>query len=204
MSGRKLPDSVKAAIKRQQPGEAWRIGEGPRPASSVKPAPLSASRLTEIVDSEINKDGTITPIREAIERTKWGNKKTTDPDTGEVFDSALEWKCYRALVAEFGVRCVARQVSIPLPGGVRIRPDFVVFSPCVESFDDDPSPRIMLAVIDAKGPPPTRDWINKRKALFAALGVKISIAKTPGDAVSLALAAKHKSALPTHQEKQDV
>lgn len=195
MSGRKLPDSVKAAIKRQQPGEAWRIGEGPRPAISVKPAP-SQPRADKPDDRAL--------VREAIERTKWGNKKTTDPDTGEVFDSALEWKCYRALVAEFGVRCVARQVSIPLPGGVRIRPDFVVFSPCVESFDDDPSPRIMLAVIDAKGPPPTRDWINKRKALFAALGVKISIAKTPGDAVSLAIAAKHKAALPTHQEKQDV
>lgn len=190
MSRRPLPDSVKRAIARQRPDDAWRIGAGPRPASTIKPAAQPA-------------DDSPAPVA-GKRRAKFGNEKTTDAETGEVFDSKLEHRVWRALVSCYGSRSVVRQLSIPVGGGVRMRPDFAVFSPVDWSDPSNPRPRVLLALIDAKGPEPTQDWKNKAKLLYSVAGLTIFVARNEHEAITIVETAKARieAANPAPKESQ--
>lgn len=97
-------------------------------------------------------------------RSKYGNRKTVVD--GITFDSkreALYYKRLRLLQATGVIRGFARQVSILLPSGHRLRLDFVV----VENDG-------RIRWVDAKGYMTTA-WGIKRDEAQAALGVVIEL-----------------------------
>jgi len=108
-------------------------------------------------------------------RSKYGATKCKSAN-GESFDSKLERDVYEALVAKHGERRVMRQVSLTLPGGIRMRPDFMVITP--PAFEDIMPGQAIPAFVrffDAKGPEPTRDWKNKAKLLANHYGITVGI-----------------------------
>jgi hypothetical protein len=103
-------------------------------------------------------------------RQKYGNHKVERD--GMKFDSKLEAAVYARLCDEYGKERVFRQVSIPLGGGVRIRPDFMV----VTVLDYKTRGEVVVKFIDAKGYE-TEAFRTKRK-LLACRGIKIELARS--------------------------
>jgi hypothetical protein len=111
--------------------------------------------------------------------SKYGNVRraaaATDPGSeynGRVYDS----KDQAAYAAELDqqkragvLKAWIPEVSFPLPGGIRVRPDFLILD-----LDD----RMILR--DVKGMPPTQAWKNKAKQLLALYGLKIEIVRRSG------------------------
>lgn len=100
----------------------------------------------------------------AAARGKYRNQRVMHGD--EVFDSKLELACF----LEQRERCAAgelawflRQVSFPLPGGVRYRCDFLAVL-AVGGVE----------VIDAKGVL-TKEFVIKAKQMLAVYGIEILI-----------------------------
>jgi hypothetical protein len=160
---RTLPDSVRRAVLRQHP-DAFNV-----PAS--KPYEREAIEPVQLV-------GNGAPGWKGGKQRKYKNEPATDPDTGERFDSKLEMRVWKALVAKYGERNVMRQVSIMLPGGIRMRPDFIVLG-WIDAYGN--STRTWDRVIDAKGMPPTSDWNNKKKLLKATFGLECEIIRKPSE-----------------------
>ena len=102
-------------------------------------------------------------------RSKYGAVKCKSAN-GEAYDSKLERDIYEALVAKYGERRVMRQVSLTLPGGIRMRPDFMVIVSCPDEWGN-----VAVKFYDAKGPEPTRDWKNKAKLLANHYGITVGI-----------------------------
>jgi hypothetical protein len=146
MPRRKLPISVQKAIERQlarAPGANLNTGGKPK---------LSKHRN--------------------IERVVTDQQAMDHPGqlvAGERFDSGLEMNICMALRKRYGLRAVVRQVSIPLPGGVRMVPDFMVYR------HDRPA-----LFADAKGRA-TQEWKNKQKSIDAAYGIHVHELNKPGD-----------------------
>lgn len=98
-------------------------------------------------------------------RTKYGNRRT-EVD-GKKFDSKHEAEVYAELMLRVRageLKCVARQVSFDLPGGIRYIADFVTI---------DPDNRV--EVIDAKSEATRKNrvYINKRKQMRSEWGIEI-------------------------------
>lgn len=147
---RHVPDNVLRAARRQHP-ELFTVPET-KPFERVEPVQLVGNGAPG-------------------SRPKYGNKVVVDKETGQRFDSQLELRIFKALVAMYGQRNVARQMSFMLSGGVRMRPDFVVLG------TDNCGRRVIERVIDAKGAPPTRDWTNKAKQLAEAFDLHVEIVR---------------------------
>jgi hypothetical protein len=157
---------VRRAVLRQHP-DAFNV-----PAS--KPFERAAIAL-----SESRGDIGFETARARMPKTrKYHNEPVVDEDTGEKFDSKLEHRVWKALVAKYGERNVMRQVSIMLKGGVRMRPDFIVLG-WIDAYGN--STRTWERVIDAKGMPPTSDWNNKKKLLKAMFGLECEIIRKPSE-----------------------
>jgi len=129
------------------------------------PAPVASYRPTTAAQGE----EPATPVAR-----KFRNVPTTDEESGEHFDSRLECRVWRELVARYGRRNVLRQVSFCLPGRIRMRPDFVVLE---RSTTDGRA--VIARVIDAKGAPPTNDWRNKAKLMAATFDLHVEIVRDP-------------------------
>lgn len=160
---RQLPTSVERAARRQHP-ELFKVPE-------TKPFEREAVEPVQLV-------GNGAPGWKVAKQRKYKNEPVTDPDTGEKFDSKLEHRIWKALVAKYGERNVMRQVSIMLPGRIRMKPDFVVLG-WIEEFGT--STRVLRRVIDAKGAPPTSDWKNKKKLLLSSFGLECEIIRKPSE-----------------------
>ena len=98
-------------------------------------------------------------------KSKYGNRRTEYD--GKKFDSQHEAQVYAELlllVRAGRLKCVLRQVSFDLPGGIRYVADFVTI---------DPENR--AEVIDAKSEitRKNRVYINKKKQMLACLGLEI-------------------------------
>lgn len=89
---------------------------------------------------------------------------------GHRFHSKLEATFYCVLKRQWElgeIHYYLMQVPLHLPGGVKMIIDFVV--------KDDTGDFVYM---DVKGMPPTRDWINKKKAAEAHYGITIYEVKT--------------------------
>ena len=98
----------------------------------------------------------------AKSRNKYNAKPTTID--GIRFDSKKEARVYQDLVLQWKagqIRYFVRQVPIDLPGGVKMRVDFLV-------MHNDGHEQWL----DAKGKA-TRDWLNKKKIAEAIYPIKI-------------------------------
>jgi len=158
MTRRPLPASVQAAVDRQLAKGAPKIGklqQAAMKAHGAKPkrGKYNAHRSTVSPEEAHLSGGMLI--------------------AGESFDSDLERTICVALRARYTARRVMRQVSVTLPGGVRMRPDFVILR--------DNAPALWL---DAKGMI-KQDWINKRKQLLAAHGIDVVPITSPGQVKSL-------------------
>lgn len=106
-----------------------------------------------------------TPEMASAKRTKYGNRRT-EVD-GKRFDSAHEAEVYAALMLRVRageLKCVARQVSFDLPGGIRYVADFVTID--VEDRAE---------VIDAKSEATRKNrvYINKRKQMRSEWSIEV-------------------------------
>lgn len=151
---RVLPPNVERAARRQHP-ELFGV------ETKKEPAPLRMGR-----------DGQLRPGQ----TLRYGNTRVIDEKTGERFDSKLEHRVWKALVEKYGERNVMKQVTIPLPGGVKFKPDFIVLSPICEGEN-----RHLVGVFDAKGPKPSEAWRNKAKTLKAEYGLEVKIIRKPSE-----------------------
>lgn len=96
---------------------------------------------------------------------KYGNTPVTVD--GKRFDSKHEAEVYAELMLRVRageLKCVARQVSFDLPGGIRYIADFVTI---------DAENRV--EVIDAKSPATRKNrvYINKRKQMRSEWGIEV-------------------------------
>lgn len=155
---RQIPDSVRRAVERQHP-DAFNVPES-------KPFERTVSEPVQLVGNGAPRFG---------KQRKYRNEPVTDEDTGETFDSKLEHRIWKALVARYGQRNVMRQVSIMLPGRVRMKPDFIILG------ETEDGRRTIERIIDAKGMAPTRDWTNKAKQLRAEFKLPVEVVKKPSE-----------------------
>lgn len=105
------------------------------------------------------------PLKGKARATKYGNRRT-EVD-GKRFDSAHEAEVYGELMLRVRageLKCVARQVSFDLPGGIRYVADFVT----IDAED-------RAEVIDAKSEATRKNrvYINKRKQMRSEWGIEI-------------------------------
>jgi hypothetical protein len=157
------------AARRQHP-ELFTVPETKPFERPAEPVPAQAKPVVLV--------GNGAPGWKGGKQRKYKNEPVTDEETGEKFDSRLEHRVWKALVAKYGARNVMRQVSIMLKGGIRMRPDFIVLG-WIEEFGT--STRVFRRVIDAKGMPPTSDWNNKKKLLRAEFGIECEIIRKPSE-----------------------
>lgn len=134
--------------------------------------------LRAAIEKQMAKDSKkATPPTATGKRTKFNNVRIVVDrdivaahdglvDVGEAFDSKLEFRICIALRRRYGKQLVARQVSFSLPGGIRMKPDFVILHP-----------QKAWELIDAKGADPTPDWKNKAKLLQATHGLSVRIVR---------------------------
>lgn len=99
-------------------------------------------------------------------RNKYGNRRTEF--NGFKFDSEHEADTYKELLlrAQAGeIKCILRQVSFDLPGGIRYIADFVAIGPDMS----------IEGIYDAKSEATKRDkvYIIKRKLMAATYGISI-------------------------------
>lgn len=97
--------------------------------------------------------------------TKYGNRRVEID--GKKFDSKHEAEVYAALMLRVRageLKCVARQVSFDLPGGIRYIADFVT----IDAED-------RAEVIDAKSEATRKNrvYINKRKQMRSEWGIEV-------------------------------
>ena len=102
---------------------------------------------------------------DGVKRQKYGNRKVTVD--GKRFDSKHEAEVYTALMLRVRageLKCVARQVSFDLPGGIRYVADFVT----IDAED-------RAEVIDAKSEATRKNrvYINKKKQMASEWGIEI-------------------------------
>ena len=133
------------------------------------PGEKRVSRIRSLGLVPLPEDGHAKPAAPS----KFGNVRTEN-EAGEKFDSKLERTVYERLVARFGIKNVMRQVSLVLPGGVRMKPDFLVIH---ERFDDG---TVRVGLLDAKGHA-TRDWLNKAKVMREWFGWPVRVVKSAGE-----------------------
>lgn len=114
---------------------------------------------------DFNTIGTPTRLPDKPKRQKYGNRKVTVD--GKRFDSKHEAEVFAALMLRVRageLKCVARQVSFDLPGGIRYVADFVT----IDAED-------RAEVIDAKSEATRKNrvYINKKKQMASEWGIEI-------------------------------
>jgi hypothetical protein len=133
-----------------------------------------AKLLDDHIREQIRRE--IPPLNESHPtRRKYNNQPVVNLH-GDKFDSKLEERVYQRLCALYGRGMVFRQVSIPLGGGVRIRPDFMVIeesAPRSNSGECYAFPCVTVCFYDAKGHE-TEAFRTKRRIL-ASRGIEITL-----------------------------
>lgn len=167
---RVLPDNVRRAVLRQHP-DAFNVPAS-KPFEKPEPVQLVGNGAPRSAPLRVGRDGSLRPGQ----TLRYGNKRVIDEDTGEKFDSKLEHRVWKALVAKYGERNVMKQVAIPFRSGVKFKPDFIVLSPIREG-----EARYIIGVFDAKGPKPSEAWRNKAKTLKAEYGLTVQIIRKPSE-----------------------
>ncbi len=131
------------------------------PLEDTRPMTAGKRMLLEALNGSGAKAAVVEP-RTTERPTKYGNVRVEHD--GEAFDSKLEHRVWLRLCAS--AVAVIRQVSLPLGGKRRMRPDFLVI------HDVLPDGRFVGEFVDAKGME-TEAWTLKAKWLEDKYGIKV-------------------------------